>query len=186
MKASRWRSDRASLFRVHGLISLSVCVFIGPPDVRRKRCMPVAVDCVANGKCGAESDDACATLRRFKNLDLEVRTHVYDSSGLELAARMHHRLVAAVAKVAQKKKFGGSTGVARTEKPRTIDASGVEDDRIAGGNEIHDIAEGRVLNPALRAVDDHQPALIAAGSRRLSDQLRWEIVVEVGGFTRGP
>lgn len=42
-----------------------------------------------------------------------------------------------------------------------------------------DIGESRVLDPAARSVEDQEARRVARLDRRLSDGIRWEVVVEV-------
>src|ERR1700687_6208834 len=70
--------------------------------------------------------------------------------------------------------------VARAEQPGVKDASGVEHDRVARGNQRLEIAELFVGDLSAGAIDDHQPAVAAALSRMLGDSVGGEIVVVVG------
>ena len=108
--------------------------------------MTVAFDRVIDGERGVKLHDAGSSQGRLENLGFEVGAHMDFATGLELAARVNHRLVAVVTKRFEQKDFGGSARVAGAEQAGAEDAGGVEDDRVAGRYEIREILECAVLN----------------------------------------
>jgi hypothetical protein len=86
---------------------------------------------------------------------------------------MHHRFPQVVAEWAQKKDLGRSLVVAKTKEPGVEDASGVEDERVPGRNQLLEITELLVGDLSGGAIDNHEPAVAAA--------LRWMLGDSVGG-----
>ncbi len=60
----------------------------------------------------------------------------------------------------------------------------LSDQQVAGPQIVADVAKEAVLDLACGAVDDHQPRGVAGLDRRLGDQLRGEVVVEIARFHR--
>jgi hypothetical protein len=92
---------------------------------------------------------------------------------------MHHRFPQIVAECAQKKDLGGRLIVAKTKKAGVKDASGIEDDRVAGWNQLLEIAELLVRDLSGSAIDDHEPTVTAALSGMLCDAIGGEVEVVV-------
>ena len=107
--------------------------------------------------------DSRPSLRRFENLDLEIRTHVDATARLKLSARMNHRLVLVVAEWLEEKQLGRCAGVASAKQSRMKHARRVQDDRVAGGNQLDEIAKRPVLDR--RPSRDAPPS---AGSHRVA------------------
>ena len=71
--------------------------------------------------------------------------------------------------------------VADAEESSAENASGVEHERVTGGNELLQIAELSVRDLAGGAVHHHEPALSASRGWRLRDAVDWDVEVVVGG-----
>jgi hypothetical protein len=90
---------------------------------------------------------------------------------------VHHCFPLRIAKRPKKKYLGRRPIVANPEEPRAEYASGVEDDRVGGGNHLLEIAEHLVGDLSARAIDDHEPAVTASLVWMLGDSVGGEIEI---------
>lgn len=137
--------------------------------------MSISLYRVSDRQRRAEVNDSGSPLRRLEYFDLEIRADVDFSSCLQFSTGMHHRLVAIIAERFEKQQLGGCSGVACAEKSRAEHAGGVEDDRVAGRDDAHDIAKRPMSDPLRVAMQNHQPAFVAMLGGSLSYAIRGEI-----------
>ena len=97
---------------------------------------------------------------------------MYATSRFQLSTGMHHRFVSIVAEGFEKKQLCRGTRVARPEQTCMKHARSVENDRIAGRNQIDEIAKLTMRDHSRIPMHYHQPALIAS----LGWNLRYLIV----------
>src|SRR5688572_30731291 len=181
MKSRGGSCDRARLDCVHRLVSLGVSFFVGSTDVRRKRDVPVSVDGCLGGQRRAKLHHSRSALCRLENLDLEVRTDVNHSSGLELSTGMHHCLIAIVAERPEKKQLSRGAGIASAEQAGSEHTSRVENHHIARRDDAHDVAKYPVLYSLCVPMQNEQTALVTPCRGGLGDQLRRKLEVVVAG-----
>ena len=125
--------------------------------------------------------NACPSLRRFKDLDLQIRTHMNAATRLQLSAGMNHRLVSVVSEWFQQQQLSWSARIASAEQSSMEYASRVEDYRVARRNKIGEIAKCPVFNRPGLSMNHHQPALITALGRNLRYLIGREVKVVVIG-----
>ena len=70
--------------------------------------------------------------------------------------------------------------LASAEQPGRQHPRVVEDEQIAGSEQVGQVEELAVFQRAVAAADDQQPRPVALGGRFLGDQLRREVVIEEG------
>src|SRR4051812_4046472 len=133
MQTGRRRRHRAALLCIDGLITLGVVGRVGARDVRGKWDVAVLLDRLLDRQLRVELHYPGAALGRRKNLGLEIIGDGDDSSGLELAAGMHHRLPHRFAEWAEQQDLGVGAVVAESEEPGAETPRRVEDQRVAGG-----------------------------------------------------
>ena len=73
---------------------------------------------------------------------------------------------------------------ARAPEPGRHDPGVVEDQDVAGAHEPGEFAEPAVVDRPGVPVDDHQPGVVAMREGMLGDELRREIVIEIGDAER--
>ncbi len=123
------------------LIPLGVSGLIGARNVRWKRNVSVLLDRLPDREPRIELHHARPSLRHRENLRLEVIGYADDAARLELSTRMHHCLPHRFAEWSQQENLGGGSVVANAEEPSAEDAGGIEDQRVAGRNELLEITE---------------------------------------------
>jgi hypothetical protein len=139
----------------------------------------VLLDCLLDRQLSIEPYYASTTLSGRDDLRLEVIGDVNRAARLELAAGVNHRFPGRVSERSQQEDLSGRSVFADAEQSGSKDARGVEDDRIAGGNELLEIGETPVRDLTGRAIHDHQPAVPTPRSRLLRDPVCGEIEIVV-------
>ena len=104
---------------------------------------------------------------------------MHDASRLELAAGVHHRLPQVLAERAKQQDLGGCSVVAHAQQPGAEYAGGVEDDGVAGGNQVLELTELPVRDLAGRSIHDHHAALATPLGRELRDPIDGQIEIVV-------
>src|SRR6266550_2916446 len=152
---------------------------VGARDVGRERDVPVFLDRVFYRHLRVQLHHAGPALSHRQNLRLEILGEFYDASRLELSARMDHRLPQVLAERTKQQDLGGCSVVAYAQQPRAEYASGVEDDGVAGGNQVLEITELPVRDLTGRSIHDHHAALAAPLGRELRDPIDGQIEIVV-------
>jgi hypothetical protein len=143
--------------------------------------MAVLVDRFVVRERGVQSDQASAAFRHLDDFDRELRPDLHATSGSQLSAGRHHRLPQVVARGLQEQDLGGGATVAGAQQPGLEHAGGVQDEKIAGGNEIDELTEPPVLDRTAVPPHDHEAARLTLGQRLLGDAVRRQLEVVVAG-----
>ena len=101
-----------------------------------------------------------------------------DIAGLELLARPRERLPRPIVALLEKQDLGGATSRTTDRNPSGQDLGVVDDNKIAGEQQVGQIAHMAMLN--MIASVDEQSSGIARLDRYLCDAFRREVVVDVG------
>jgi len=94
---------------------------------------------------------------------------------------VHHRLPHLLPEWTEEQDLGGSPVVAHAQQTRAKYSCRVEDDDVAGGDELLEVAELPVRDLAGHAVDHHQPALATSLGGELSDAIDRQLEIVVRG-----
>ncbi len=101
-----------------------------------------------------------------------------DVAGLELLARLGQRFPRPIVALLEKQDLGGATGGATGRNPSGQDFGVVDDDKIAGMQQLGQVAHMAMLDTI--APVDEQPSGVTRLDRFLGDAFRREVVIDVG------
>ena len=182
VQARRRRGDRSRRMRVDGLVALAVLRGRRgeSADVRRQRRLAVPIEQVLDRAAERLDDaetvrldahDAQARLRRGADDELDA--------GAAPAAGPHERAPASPFEGRREQELDRSPAGVPRQDARRDDARVVDDEAVTRPQEIRKLGEHVVFERRARAVDHEEPRRAAHWARRLGDQLRREIVVEL-------
>jgi hypothetical protein len=118
-----------------------------------------------------DAHDAQARLRRFTDGQVDARAAP--------PAGPHERAPAALGEGRREQELDRSPAGVPRQDPGRDDARVVDDQTVARPQERRELRERTVLEGRARAVDQEEPGGAAHAARRLGDQLRREVVVEL-------
>jgi hypothetical protein len=185
VQSGRRRRNRSRLSRVHGLISFGVIGRVGASDVWRQRNMPMALDQDVESTVSNQAHDAGSAFGDLEDLDKKITRDRDNASRLELSSRRDQRLVAIAAEWLEQHDLRGRARGSFTKETRPDDSRAIQDENVADGNEVGEIAKSPMRDCTTCPIDDHQPAFIAPREGVLRDLLRRQVEVEVGSAHRG-
>jgi hypothetical protein len=137
------------LASVYRLVALDVCASVFAVNVRWQRNVPVLFNSLVERCVRVELHDARTPIGHLLDRHVEAGRDVNDATGVELSARMHHRLVlTGVTGWAKEEHLRRRAGVACAEESRAKDPGRVQDECIARRNEVHEVHEVAVLERA--------------------------------------
>lgn len=120
--------------------------------------------------------EECALARHHADFQRALQQQPAAGPGRMAGTDLRQRLVAPDGTLYQH--FDPAAAVLDAMQPGMQDARVVEHQQVAGAQQVGQIGEAPVL-PAV-AVHDQQPAGGALGQRELGDQLRRQVVIEIG------
>jgi len=180
-----------------GLIAVAVFEVVVPMNVRRERHVSYFVEDGVEVQGRRETQGAFPELCRCQDFSFEEGLGLIRGmkekalTGLDLAAGADEGGPVAGGKLLREKDFDAARGVRRAGlrllatgagcvEPGGKNAAVVEDQQIAGVQDLGKIAKKIVVVAARGAVENQHPAAAANGRWRLGDQLFGEVEMEVG------
>ena len=182
MEARSGRSDGPRVAGVDRLVALAVGGSRCTPDVRRQRhlAMPFEVDVERRVRVEAKPNETPIALlhdRTRASIEEEPAARLGRMTGREL----HPRFVGRDDPLEQQ--LDPASGLAPTVQPRTDHLRVVEHDEITRREQPGQVRESAIGDS--RARDVHQAAFGTLRSRCLRDQLRRQVVIEIGQAEAG-
>ena len=183
MKPGGRRGDRPRRPRVDGLVALAVLRGRRrePSDVGRERWQAVCLHQLVERTVqplddartvGVDADDAQSRRRRLTDHELHADAAT--------APRPHQRPpAAAVDRLDEQQLDRAPAGVPRHD-PRRDHARVVDDEAVPWPQQVWKLGEPMVLEASATAIDHEEPRRVARRDGRLRDQLRRQVVVELG------
>jgi hypothetical protein len=99
--------------------------------------------------CRLEPHDACPPIGDLLDDRVETGRDVNDAAGAELSTGVHERFIlAGLTSGSEQEHFGRRAGIPMTQQSRAKDARGIQDDGVAGWNEVGKIRKVAVLERA--------------------------------------
>jgi hypothetical protein len=176
MQAGSGRSGRERAVGVDSLVPRRVVDLIF--YVRRKRRKPdLRQPIVQVSIVWIETHSPTAVAEILPDLDRQS-LRGDDIAGLELPARLRESLPRTIVALLEKQDLGGATSRTTDRNPSGQDFGVVDDDKIAGEQQVGQIAQMAMLN--MIASVDEQSSGVARLDRYLGDAFCWEVVVDVG------
>ena len=176
VQASSGRSGRERPVGVDGLVPGWVVDLVC--DVRRKRRKPdLRQPIVEVGIARVETHNPTAVAEILTHLDRQPLGSD-NVAGLQLLARLRERLPRTIVALLKKQDLGGATGGTTNRNPSRQDFGVVDDDKIAGMQQVGQVAHMAMLDTI--APVDKQPGGVTRLDRFLGDTFRREVVVDIG------
>ena len=107
----------------------------------------------------------------------EAGRDVHDRARPQPASRPQHRLPQLGAARADQQQLGRAPARPGPQQSRGEDAAAVQDDEVVGPEQLGQLVEAVMREPAARALEHEQPRRVALGERLLRDQLGRQLVV---------
>jgi hypothetical protein len=189
VQACRGRGDRPPRTGEDGLIPLSIGRRIRTMNVGRQRDVAERVDRVVDvrGALDLEPDETAAEESPLEHLGPKRDTgrpagilEYQARAGLQFLAGVHERVPVPVVHPFEQHALGRAAArVAAAEQPRGKHPRVVDDEKIAGREQVRQIANARLV-PRARVAVDNEEARRAARRGVLGDQRLGEVEVEIG------
>ncbi len=180
------RGDASGFVRIDGLISLAVEGAVRAADVGGQRKMAKALKEIENRRPTFKDHGARSIGMDGRDSTGLVFAKGDDGPDAKLAARPHQRpkLVGTggLWKEVQNFRVAAAPGVA--EEPGGKNATSVDDQQIAVGQEVGQIRKRAVLDRPAGSAKHHEAGRVAARERLLRDELRGKVEVEVAGLQK--
>src|SRR6266566_9086114 len=151
MQTSRRRSDTAVVRGVDRLIALLIGSRWRAPNVGWQRHLAVFRERPTRVESADESNAAQAATQDFHDFDRAVSADRDASSRFEFAARMRHREPGSVTPVAHQQELDALSSLPFSVQARRDDTRRVEDEQVARGNQLREIAKVEMPNRPGRA-----------------------------------
>jgi hypothetical protein len=186
VKAGGRRGHRPARASEDGLIALAVDRRIGTVNVRRKRDVADrfddGIDVLAGLRLEADGAPPEGMLRQDLPEEPALGPFADEAAPrLQLLTRVDQRVPAICIEPRQQQALDGAARrVAATDQARREHPRVVQDEHVTRPQKTRQVADERAFRAARHAIEDEEPGGPAGLGRRLRDELRRQLEVEVG------
>ena len=177
MQRRRRRGDRARPLGEHGLVALDVLAVVGAVDVGRQRHVAVALEQFQRLGRKAQAKERGVAAGAAEHLGVEGVGEADDAAGLRRLARAHLRDHDAVGLDALDQRLDRAAARLDAEQARLDHRRVVDDEQVAGAQQLGQIAKAPVVRRRGAAVEQARGAALGRGM--LGDQLARQREVEI-------
>src|SRR6266566_1757387 len=179
MQACRRGGDAAVVRRIDRLIAILIGLRGTAPDVGRQRNLAVLGERRARVERSDKTYAPKSAAQYLQNLDCAVIAQCDVSTRLQLPARVPHCEPGPILELSDHQELSDVSRVPFPVQSRWYDPRCVDDEQVAGRDQLRQVTKVELPSAAGRAVEHEQPARRAVGQGMLRDLRAGKIVVEV-------